>query len=251
MHSSMAEQQQAGPVAAPTALSQLIAVNVEYEVLLCLGNGCRKAVNPAGIVEHLRKIHREKPSVRRQVQEFVAGIPWVYNYSTIRLPANRSAPQPIIPIVDGFQCRDCPYTTTDRSNIRKHANATHAKKGVKDEELFQAARLQSWFRDGKERYWVVDEGPQAARESQARRAATRDVGELSDDSEANAGSGSGSGSDSGSSGGDSDDSDDEIDQEIENWEAEAKERRLQALKNVPAAELDSWLQYTGWNEVLS
>jgi hypothetical protein len=29
----------------------------------------------------------------------------------------------------------------DCSNIRKHANATHAKKGVKDEELFYVVRL--------------------------------------------------------------------------------------------------------------
>jgi hypothetical protein len=73
--SSMAERQEACPIEAPAALSRLIAVNVVYEVLLCLGSGCRKAVNPAGMVEHLRKIHYEKPSVRKQVQEFVAGIP--------------------------------------------------------------------------------------------------------------------------------------------------------------------------------
>jgi hypothetical protein len=29
------------------------------------------------------------------------------------------------------------------------------------------------------------------------------------------------------------------------------ERLLEALKKVPAVEIDSWLQYTGWNEVLS
>lgn len=71
----MVEQQQARPVEAPAALSQLIALNVEYGVLLCLGSGCRKAVNPADIVQHLRKIHHEKPLVRKQVQEFVAEIP--------------------------------------------------------------------------------------------------------------------------------------------------------------------------------
>ena len=72
----MVEHQQVHPIEAPTALSQLIAVNVEYEVLLCLGHGCRKAVSPAGMVEHLRKIHHEKPLVRKQVRQFVTGIPW-------------------------------------------------------------------------------------------------------------------------------------------------------------------------------
>ena len=59
--------------------------------------------------------------------------------------------------------------TTDRSNIRKHGNSTHDKKGLKDEEVFQAVRLQSWFQDGKERYWVVDESQQIA-QSSARKA---------------------------------------------------------------------------------
>ena len=57
----MAEHQQVHPIEAPTALSQLIVVNVEYEVLLCLGHGCRKAVSPADMVEHLRKSTMRSP----------------------------------------------------------------------------------------------------------------------------------------------------------------------------------------------
>ena len=213
----MAEQQQTPPVEVPPTLRQLIALNVEYSVLLCLGSGCGgKAVNPAGLVEHLRKIHRTPPSVRKQAREFVAErIPWAYDYATVKLPANGLAPQPRVPVVEGFLCRDCLYTTTDRSNIRKHANATHAKKRVKDEGLFQLVKLQSWFRDGKERYWVVDEGQPAPHERRAQRAAIQDAGEGSNDSEAGAGSGSGSGSD-----GDDDDYKDLI-QEIEDWKADA------------------------------
>jgi hypothetical protein len=88
IHSSVAEQQQARPIEVPTALGQLIAVNAEFEMLLC--------VSPAGIVEHLRKIHKEKPAGSKQVQEFVAEIPWVYDYASIKLPANGSAPQPAV-----------------------------------------------------------------------------------------------------------------------------------------------------------
>jgi hypothetical protein len=40
---------------------------------------------------------------------------------------------------------------------------------------------------------------------------------------------------------------DQIVQEIEHW----RERRLHALKDVPAVDMDSWLQYTNWHEVLS
>jgi len=70
------------------------------------------------------------------------------------------------------------------------------------------------------------------------------VGEESD--EPSVGSGSGSGSDSE----DSQDVDPII-YEIEQWKAEAQARRLRALANVPVVEMDSWLQYTGWNAVLN
>ena len=160
------------------------------------------------------------------------------------MPDDGSAPQPIIPVVDGFACTECPYKTRDRSNIRKHGNKAHNKKGVADEDMFQVVRMQSWFGKKRERYWVVDESQQAVQERQARRAAIADVGE---DSGPDSGGGSGSGSGS-------EDSQDEIDpivQKIEQWKADAQERRLQALKNVPMVEMDSWLQYTKWNEVLS
>jgi hypothetical protein len=62
----MAEQQQTGTIEVPAALSQLIAVNVEFKVLLCLGSDCRKAVSPT-VVEYLRKIHHEKPLMRQQL----------------------------------------------------------------------------------------------------------------------------------------------------------------------------------------
>jgi hypothetical protein len=61
----MVEQQQACPVGVPAALGQLIALNVEYGVLLCLGGGCSsKAINPAGAVEHLRKKHSTEPNIK-------------------------------------------------------------------------------------------------------------------------------------------------------------------------------------------
>ena len=68
------------------------------------------------------------------------------------LPSDRSALQPIIPVVDGFACRECPYKTRDRSNIWKHGNQAYKKKRVADEEMFKVVRMQSWFREKRERY---------------------------------------------------------------------------------------------------
>jgi hypothetical protein len=242
INSIVIEHQQIHTMDIPPTLTHLIALNVEFHVLLCLGNGCRKAVSPAGIVEHLRKKHSTKPEIRKQVQGYIKEFPFTYDYSTVQLPVDRSAPQPIIPIMDGFQCKECPYKTRDRSNIRKHANQIHNKKRIADDEIFDSVRLQSWFQDSRERYWVVDESKQDEQERQAQRANIQDVGEESEESEE---SEAPSDNEIGQ-----DEINDQIVQEIENWKAEAQERRLRALKNVPVVEMDSWLQYTKWNEVL-
>jgi hypothetical protein len=188
---------------------------------------------------HLEIKHKTPIALRKQVDQYIKGFPFTYDHATVPLPSDRSAPQPIIPIVDGFACRDCPYKTQSRVAMRQHSNKKHNKKEVANEEMFQVVRMQSWFGKKRERYWVVDESQQAVQERQARRAAIQDVGEDSPDA---AGSGSGS---------DSEDGADEIIQEIEQWKAAAQARRLQALQNVPVVEMDSWLQYTGWNAVIN
>jgi Orsellinic acid/F9775 biosynthesis cluster protein D len=155
VHSSRVKQQQTCPVEVPTALSQLVALNVEYGVLLCVGSGCCKAVSPASIVEHLRTIRQTSRAIRRQVQVYVQAFPaWDYDYASVPLPLDGLAPQPVVPVVDGFQCRHCSFCSQSRKRVKVHGNKVHSIKRVADDELFQPVKLQSWFRDGKERYWV-------------------------------------------------------------------------------------------------
>jgi hypothetical protein len=107
--------------------------------------------------------------------------------------------------------------------MKKHGNKAYDKMRVANDELYRPVRLQLWFWDGKEQYWVVDESQQAAQESQAHRPRIHDVGEESNDSEANASSGSNSDSDSNSEDSQDDtnsDSLDDIDEDIEGWKAE-------------------------------
>jgi hypothetical protein len=138
----------------PSALAQLIAVNAEHRVLICLGSGCSCAVRPAGFLRHVRdKKHPTTKAGRKLVREYIQAFPYDYTYSTIALPTNRLAPQPVIPIVDGFQCRKClDYYSTNRKKMKVHGNKEHLLKDVADDELFQLVRMQSWFGEGKERY---------------------------------------------------------------------------------------------------
>jgi hypothetical protein len=58
--------------AVPVALSQLIAVNVERKVLICLGHSCSSAVRPAGFLRHIcNKKHLITKASRKQVEEYI------------------------------------------------------------------------------------------------------------------------------------------------------------------------------------
>ena len=101
--------------------------------------------------------------------------------------------------------------------MRQHSNIEHDRKRLKDEKLFRAVQLQTWFREKRARYWVVD----ATRQS-------RDV---------NNSRGNGSG-DAGAA----------IKAEIAEWMI--KEEGQYQVSTV-ATEVDPWLRYTGWEEVLA
>lgn len=233
----------------PQALSQLVALSIEYSVLICKGHGCSRAVRPAGLVAHVRRKHKVPKDVWQQVEQYIQGFPFEYDYSSVPLPVDGLAPQPIIQVVRGFQCRHCAFKTQSRDAMKKHGNKEHSLKRIADDELFQPVKLQSWFWEGKERYWSVDESQQAQQDRQAHRAAIQDAGEESNNSKPNSDSGSGRSGGSGSESG-QDEVNDQIVQEIENWKADMRERQLRALKDIPSIELDSWLQYTQWNMVL-
>jgi hypothetical protein len=132
-------------------------------------------------------------------------------------------PQPVLLIINGFQCQDCDFKTQNRQAARKHSNKKHGKKRLKDEELFRAVQLQTWFREKRARYWVVD----ATRQS-------RDVN--------NGSSGSGSDSRSGS--------DAAIKAEVAEWIKKEEEETKYEVSTV-ATEADPWLQQMGWEEALA
>jgi hypothetical protein len=119
-----------------------------------------RAVSLSTLSSHLRRKHKATLQIRKQVDEFIKELLLVwkdYDFRTVLLPRDRSQPQPVLPILDGVQCKDCIYLSQSRKALREHANKQHNKKRVKDEELYKKVRVQSWFTEGKERYWIVDE----------------------------------------------------------------------------------------------
>jgi hypothetical protein len=144
----------------PPALAQLIVVNVEYKVLLYLGRGCCKAICPSRILDYIRKCrHTTTRKNRKQIQEYRRGFPSNYNYSTIELPADGLALQPVIPVVDRFEYRKyCiaqddvlyqeriyiyAFRSQSRKAIKVYRNKAYLLKHVADDELFQSVCIQT------------------------------------------------------------------------------------------------------------
>lgn len=222
-------------------------------MLLCLNEKCRCAVSPGGISDHLRRQHQVQLELRKQVDRYIEGFPYQYDYATINLPVDGLVPQPVIEVINGLECNYCPvqssgpFRTQSRKALKQHGNKIHQKKRVADEDLFHPVKLQSWFKEGKERYWVVDESQQPVQPGQSRASQASQADDSHDDD------GDDDGNNDDGSGGDGSQEviDDQIVQEIEAWKGQAKERRLTLLKKAPAIEADSWLQFNQWNEVLS
>jgi hypothetical protein len=112
-------------------------------------------VSPVVISDHLRRKHKVQLELRKQVDRYIKGFPFTYDYSTVPLPLEGSRLEPVIDVVDGFRYKyyqQSPYKTQDRSNARKHRNKVHNKKRAADKDLLDSVKLQSWFKGGKERY---------------------------------------------------------------------------------------------------
>jgi len=209
------------PLPLPEALRAWLVVNPIFHVIIC--TSCQQALQPEGVSNHLTRKHHVCRKSRQQLAEYLQQWQWPYDFRSVPLPLDGSQPQPDLLLLSGFQCRDCIFKTTNRSNIRKHSNTKHNKKRLKDEELFQAVQLQTWFIEKRARYWVVD--------------ATRQSGVNNESRDVNNGSSSGSGDASAA-----------IRAEIAEWMME-EEGQYQA--STVATEIDPWLQYTGWEEVLA
>lgn len=241
----MSEHQPAHAQPIPQSLAHLIQLNVEYNVLICMGNGCRCAVSPATISSHLRRNHHVTIELRRQVDRYIVDFPVQYDHSDVQLPHDGLAPQPIIKVVTGFECQHCqdkPFRSQNRKAIKEHGNKIHKKQRVADEDLLNIVQLQSWFWKGKERYWIVDESNQDRPDNQPDPSSIHQQLE-NDNTESD---------NSDNHDNDSQDTiDDPIERDIKEWKVEAKERRLTLLSRPPADEADPWFRYTQWTEVLS
>lgn len=213
------------PLPLPEELQPWLTINSEFHILLCYATSCQHAVAPGSISRHLRDKHQVRREVQKQADQYTKLWQWPYDVQSILLPLDGSLPQPILPILNGFQCINCSFKSQSQKLLRKHQSKEHNRRYLKNEEICTVVHLQTWFTKKKARYWVVD----ATRPS-------RDVNNTS-------GSSSGSRNDA------TEDTGAAIKAEIEEWMKKEEEEEYKA--STVATEVDLWLQYTGWEEVLA
>ena len=216
----MSDQSIQLPLPLPEAVQPWLTLNSEFHVIICHYTGCEGALSPSAIYTHLRDKHKVQSEIRQQLAEYLKQWQWQYDYQTIPLPLDSSLPLPGLPVLNGFQCKSCSYKTTNRSVIRKHCNRQHNQQRLEDHILFTAVQIQTWFKEKRARYWVVEDATHQSHEDSN-------------------GSSSGSGCDT------------TIKAEIADWITKQEKSQAGLDREILTTERDPWLRGVHWDEVLA
>ena len=101
----MPELVQPVPLPVPPALQPWIALDVGFEVLLCVRPECRYAVSPRSLSQHLRQKHKANTQLQREVTRYTQQFLTVYSdydFRTVPLPLRGGLLVPILPVLSGF-----------------------------------------------------------------------------------------------------------------------------------------------------
>ena len=113
---------------------------------------------------------------------YITGFGHDYEHSTIRLPDDGLAPQPLLPFVSRFNYRKCnTFRSSSADRMRQHGNTEHGLRWIANfDEIFEEVQIQTWFSNGRQRYWIVA----APKGSSARQRGKRRAERIEPDGEA-------------------------------------------------------------------
>jgi hypothetical protein len=126
----------------PQVLAYLVVLNIEYSMLIYVDCKYQYILEPSTISRYLHDRYKTPIVLQKQVDQYIRVFLYIYNYTSIRLPTDRSALQPIISVVDRFVYREYLYKTYNYSNIRKYTNQVYSKKHIADEDIYRVVQLQ-------------------------------------------------------------------------------------------------------------
>ncbi|KAI0509396.1 hypothetical protein F5B22DRAFT_638045 [Xylaria bambusicola] len=127
----------------------------DYGVVIC--KTCRFAIQPSAFSSHLQNHHILR-SKRRDILDQLRSLR-LTPPERVGVPASDSRPVPNLPILSGFKCdaAECSYACTSVKRMCQHWSDIHGEPNSKAIR-YRGARLQTFFRGNKIRYFEV-EGP--------------------------------------------------------------------------------------------
>lgn len=136
--------------------SQLLNYNATYRIVLC--TQCQYAIQPSGIVRHLKEIHQIKRSNRRPFMEYVSQFSLASPEEVFQMPIHKF-PVPGFPELDGLHCESdgCDHLCVSEKRMRSHWVADHGRTGSGKDGDWKTARLQTFFRGNLLRYFTAPE----------------------------------------------------------------------------------------------
>ncbi|KAI0411965.1 hypothetical protein F5X98DRAFT_31969 [Xylaria grammica] len=138
-----------------TAVGGLLIHLPSYGVVIC--KDCRFAIQPSAFSSHLQNHHvlrSERRGILDQLSSLCLPPP-----DRVGVPASDSRRIENLPVLSGFKCStsECNYACTSIKRMCQHWSEVHAEPNSKAIK-YREARLQTFFRGNKIRYFEV-EGP--------------------------------------------------------------------------------------------
>ncbi|KFZ22890.1 hypothetical protein V502_02635 [Pseudogymnoascus sp. VKM F-4520 (FW-2644)] len=139
-------------------LERFFIMNEEYNKVICIGEGCRKAIKARAVQGHLQRRHNVEGGLSKRIADVIGEeVGWRWRPSNKRLPVNGLGPQKGLEVFDRFQCRFCnELPARSVEEVEHHLYEMHRET---EGHIWDEVRVQSWGGEGRFRdeCWVVDE----------------------------------------------------------------------------------------------
>ncbi|RDW81820.1 hypothetical protein BP6252_02932 [Coleophoma cylindrospora] len=124
----------------------------DYRVVICVT--CRYAVQPNAISRHLKEVHHIQRSHRRPFMQYVSRFRLDQPQDVVQAKI-RGFPVPILPVLDGLQCKHegCFHLCASVKRMRTHWTSEHGRSG---RAIFDwhSVLLQTFFKGNLLRYFT-------------------------------------------------------------------------------------------------
>lgn len=137
-------------------LERFFIMNEEYNKVICISEGCRKAIKARAVQGHLQRKHNVEGVLSKRIADAIGEeVGWRWRPSNKRLPVNGLGPQKGLEVFKRFQCRFCnelPARTVEE--VEHHLYEMHRET---EGHIWDEVPVQSWGGEGTYECWVVDE----------------------------------------------------------------------------------------------